>query len=178
MTPFNANDLLKLRELLEEGGESAAARPPTVAAAPCARVAVTRCTRNGPGAPSSPENEVWGAGRLRAFRLEDCESADRTLPDHELLQRQSLEAGDVLRGLGGAAAVDCPELLLRVRLPGARLSELWLESDGECVWVQSFDHSLLFHVPCAFDGHAVRSSWAADRAELQVVIPKRPFPGG
>lgn len=168
-------DVVSLRDMLMESEEQPVAteidQRPTPSSSSI-RVSISPFAFNPSLAPSRPENEIWAANELLTFRLRDYESPDRTTPEFTTAALQTLEVLDVARGLRDGPTADTPYLVLRVKLPGASFDEVWLEADEQSLWVQSFDHSLRYHVPFPFDKRQVTSKWASAAAELCVTIPK------
>lgn len=132
-------------------------------------------SRNSKLNPSKPENEIWKLEEIHKINFEESEAQDREVPEHELKQRQNMGVEDVVLGVGDLdpSSAKCSELLLIVKMPRASFEEIWITCENNQLWIQSFDYSLLFNVPCEFDEKEVKTKWLADIKELQLIIKKK-----
>ncbi|XP_066496352.1 dynein axonemal assembly factor 6 [Tiliqua scincoides] len=176
-----ADALLALAELLAprpEDGDEEGERGP--------RGAVGAASRTGPGAigppgrdalpetPARSGGEIWSAEEVPAEGCADLEAAwdPREQPEHEVLFRQRVGAEDVFLGVSGRdpSSACCEELLVRVRLPGARASDISLDVREKVLDLRSPQKRLFLHLPHPVDAKSGRACFLAEKGTLEVTL--------
>lgn len=183
---FNYNDMARLGEILKTGEEEEERyqeentpqgphRQSDQIAKPFTKVEATINNRRIGDTASKKENVVWNPEEVKDLPVEKDEKRPR--PDFEVIYKQAVGTEDVYLGMSNMdpSSTKCQALLIKVRLPETKLSEIQCDLNKDSILIQTpkfFLHHFLNHEVKDKDSKA---KWVSDKEELHVEAPVVPY---
>lgn len=121
--------------------------------------------------PADPD-DIWDAEEVDAHDP-DFDDDGRVVPEYDIHFKQRVGSEDVFLGMSGKTPLtsDCNFMVLRIKLPGAKLKDLDLSVDKQKIVVQDPTYRLATYLPYPSDDSQGKAQWLAEKETLSVTLP-------
>ena len=103
----------------------------------------------------------------------DFEDDGREVPEYDIHYKQNVGSEDVFLGMSGKTPLtsDCKFMVLRIKLPGAKLKDIDLTVEKQKIIVQDPTYRLCTYLPYPAEDKKGRAQWIAEKEVLSVTLP-------
>ena len=117
------------------------------------------------------ENQIWDEKDVPDATFHLTQHAF-TRPEYADLYGQSVSANHVYLGLGEATpgSASCGVMVIKVKLPGEKASDIDLDVQKEMLTVQGAEHRLATYLPQPVDPASGAAKWLVDESTLVVRV--------
>ena len=117
-------------------------------------------------------DDIWDAEEVDAHDP-DFDDDGRVVPDYDIHYKQRVGSEDVFLGMSGKTPLtsDCKFMVLRIKLPGAKLKNIDLNVDKQKIVVQDPTYRLATYLPYPSDDSQGKAQWLPEKEILSVTLP-------
>ena len=117
-------------------------------------------------------DDIWDAEEVDAHDP-DFDDDGRTVPEYDIHFKQRVGSEDIFLGMSGKTPLtsDCKFMVLRIKLPGAKLKDIDLNVDKQKSVVQDPTYRLATYLPYPSDDTQGKAQWLAEKEILSVTLP-------
>ena len=115
---------------------------------------------------------IWDAEEVAAHDP-DFDDDGRTVPEYDIHYKQNVGSEDIFLGMSGKTPLtsDCKFMVLRIKLPGAKLKDIDLTVEKQKIVVQDPTYRLATYLPYPSDDSQGKAKWLAEKEILSVTLP-------
>jgi hypothetical protein len=124
------------------------------------------------GSAAADPDDIWDAEEVDAHDP-DFDDDGRVVPEYDIHYKQRVGSEDVFLGMSGKTPLtsDCKFMVLRIKLPGAKLKDIDLSVDKQKIVVQDPTYRLATYLPYPSDDAQGKAQWLAEKETLSVTLP-------
>lgn len=122
----------------------------------------------------SRSKDIWDADDIDdEGDAEDAAADTRKRPHYDILYKQRVGAEDVYLGLSGKTpmSADCDTMVVKVTLPGAKLSDIELDVKDNTISVKTAEYRLSTYLPFHVRHKEGAAKWDSAKGVLSVTLP-------
>jgi hypothetical protein len=134
---------------------------------------VATAPKPAPAKPPTDSNAIWDEDELEQDDGFDRDDG-RSTADYDLLYKQRVSPQDMFLGIDptrNPGTACCEDLLIRIRLPGTKASELDLDVKRTRLTLRTPKQKLRLHLPKPVDDEHGSAKWVEDKGCLEVTLP-------
>eukprot|EP00357_Protocruzia_adherens_P019821 CAMPEP_0115005364 /NCGR_PEP_ID=MMETSP0216-20121206/19813_1 /TAXON_ID=223996 /ORGANISM="Protocruzia adherens, Strain Boccale" /LENGTH=211 /DNA_ID=CAMNT_0002371647 /DNA_START=46 /DNA_END=678 /DNA_ORIENTATION=+ len=119
----------------------------------------------------SKENDIWAEDEVQEHFVYDPDDT-RERPDYDILYKQRVGTQDVYFGTDmDPSTTTCQDLLMKIKMPGAKLAEISLDVQTQAVNIQSSKYVLHHVLPYKVEKDKGNAKWDRDTETLILTLP-------